>query len=248
MKISGFAQLRNELEKNNLLNWFRCMEAVCDNLFIYDQNSTDGSIEEYKRHPETHVIESPINDFVNEIRCKAELLEFLLQKSPDTNWVFWMDGDTLLERKGLHGHLRDVCEKYWGDTCTSLILGHYNLWRSDVFYRVDTQFHFLHERGVYALWKNDGNLGFQIQPGLHKHQFPVDPRKGKRVDLSLIHRGFATDESIIRKYQNYKSLGRLAPRLINEKKLTVKRLPDILPEWFKPTDTVNPTTKQKITC
>ena len=47
-KIIAFAQLRNELRKGNLQNWFRQME-ICDYIYIFDQNSDDGSQEYYKK-------------------------------------------------------------------------------------------------------------------------------------------------------------------------------------------------------
>ena len=57
MKIIGFTQLRNEKEKGNLDNWFKQM-SVCDYIYIFDQNSTDGSQEYYKNFNNTFVIES----------------------------------------------------------------------------------------------------------------------------------------------------------------------------------------------
>ena len=37
MKIIAFTQLRNELSKGNLENWFKCTEP-CDYRYIFDQN------------------------------------------------------------------------------------------------------------------------------------------------------------------------------------------------------------------
>ena len=73
MKIVGFTQLRNELEKGNLENWFKCM-SVCDHIYIFDQNSTDGSKEYYKKFDNVTVIESDTNRFAEELVCKNELL------------------------------------------------------------------------------------------------------------------------------------------------------------------------------
>ena len=70
MKIVGFAQLRNELEKGNLENWFKCMIPICDYIYIYDQNSIDGSLEYYSRFKNTTVISSPTNRFKEEMICK----------------------------------------------------------------------------------------------------------------------------------------------------------------------------------
>jgi len=98
MKIVGFAQLRNELENGNLKNWFKTME-FCDSIYIYDQDSTDGSKEYYKKFKNTVVIESPINDFTNEIKCKDILLIKLLKEQPDVDWIIWLDGDTIIDAR-----------------------------------------------------------------------------------------------------------------------------------------------------
>jgi len=86
-KIVGFSQLHNELELGNLENWFKCME-VCDEIYIFDQASTDGSRELYKKFDNVHVIESDTNRFEEELICKQELLEKVLIEQPDTEWIF----------------------------------------------------------------------------------------------------------------------------------------------------------------
>jgi hypothetical protein len=75
MKIVGFAQLRNELEKGNLENWFKCM-SVCDYIYIFDQNSTDGSQEYYKKFDNVSVIESKENRFSEELGRQLETAGF----------------------------------------------------------------------------------------------------------------------------------------------------------------------------
>ena len=87
MKIIGFAQLRNELSKGNLHNWFRSME-VCDQVYIYDQASDDGSQEVYKSRENIYVIQSDTNRFQEEISCKRQLLQKLLEDHPDVDWIF----------------------------------------------------------------------------------------------------------------------------------------------------------------
>ena len=85
MKIIGFTQIRNELSKGNLYNWLKQMFEFCEYVYIYDQNSDDGSKEVYKNYPNLIVVESQTNDFKNEIFCKSVLLEKLLKEHPDTD-------------------------------------------------------------------------------------------------------------------------------------------------------------------
>ena len=251
MKIIGFAQLRNEKEKGNLLNWHKCMELLCDHIYIYDQNSDDGSREFYKQYDNIITIESSTNDFANEITCKSKLLKKVLKDHPNTDWILWLDGDTMLENKLLD---RNILEKFL-TKCASLgydgvSLGHYNLWRSDIHYRVDNQYDFLHKTGVVAFWKNNGHLVFPQKPGLHGRQYPNGVGRIFKSKLSLIHRGFATDSQIINRYKTYKDRGQSGwalDRLIDETTLKVEQLESSrLPSWFEIEKEDTPTNLKKI--
>ena len=158
MKIVGFSQLRNELSNGNLENWFRCME-FCDYIYIYDQNSDDGSIEYYKKHDNVVVFESPVNDFAREISCKALLLDMLLKDHPDADWIFWIDGDTILDGRMLRNDAHEVhslLKAASEQDIDSIIMGHYNLWRSDIHYRVDSDYDWFHRNGRRVFWRNNG--------------------------------------------------------------------------------------------
>lgn len=251
MKIVGFSQLRNESEKGNLHNWIRCMESVCDYIYVYDQNSTDDSKDIYKEHKSIVTIESDINDFTNEILCKNKLLTKLLAEHPDTDWIFWMDGDTILSRNALNREsLEKMLEECNHHGFDGVFMEHYNLWRSDTYYRIDNNYHDLCTTGVLALWKNNGNLSFQNRRGLHSPQYPSGIINPARSHAKLIHRGFATDYQIETKYKVYKERGqsgKALSRLLDEETLDVFRLnPNILPEWFEITDDKNPILKEKL--
>ena len=69
----------------------------CEYVYIYDQDSDDGSKEVYKNYPNLIVVESKTNDFKNEIFCKDILLKKLLEEQPDTDFIFWLDGDSLID-------------------------------------------------------------------------------------------------------------------------------------------------------
>lgn len=253
MKICGFGQLRNEIHRGNLENWFRSMWQICDKIYIYDQNSDDGSKEYYKTQPNTFVIESPINDFENELICKQKLLDKIRVDEPDTDWIFWMDGDTLLEKRITKLNV----EKILGDA-DGVMLGHLNLWRSDTYYRIDNSFHALNV-GVMAFWRNVPYIQFNMSPGLHKGNCPKGFKNAKVVDYTLIHRGFATDAQIMDrleswKYQSAKSwpagrkgIERNWNRFFDETGLQVIRMSDkFLPDWFEMTDDIDPRTKPKL--
>jgi len=276
--VAGFSQLRNELSKGNLVSWMRCMQEVCDYVYIYDHASDDGSVEYYHEFDNAHVIASDVNRHAvegSDLFGKKLLLEKLLAEHPEVDWIFWMDGDTMLDGRllkdegKLFSSLLMEGDKL-GAECISL--GHYNLWRSDTYYRIDSAFHRLHHFGVNTLWKNNGNLRFDDEGGLHQDQFPhgmvpFDRPSDTPVDSedfstlawrgsingfepSLIHRGFATDEQILEKYFFYGSMGQEGWdlfRLVYEDELRVGQLfNDILPEWFVVNDPENPINKKKL--
>jgi hypothetical protein len=250
MKIVAFAQLHNELKNQNLINWFMCVSEFCDHIYIYDQCSTDNSKFLYDKFG-ARVIYSEINNFPNEILCKQELLELIKIEILDFDWIFWMDGDTIIEKQLIlqKGHLlKELCRKYADYDAISF--GHLNLWRSDKYYRIDDKYDWLDEHGVVALWKNNGNLRFESEYNkLHEKEYPNGISKIFKSEYKLIHRGFATDSQIIEKYKNYKKLGQSGwalNRLINEKNLKLKKIKDdMLPE-FMPNSDLNPTELRKI--
>ena len=86
--------------------------------------------------------------------------------------------------------------------------------------------------------------------GLHKSPIPSGIKSVKRVDCNLIHRGFATDEQIILKYDIYKSFGQTGwdlERILDESQLVVEILDKkLLPSWFTITDDFDPSRKKKI--
>ena len=252
MKLIGFTQLRNELSKGNLNNWLKQMFEMCQYVYVYDQDSDDGSKEVYKLYPNLVVVESSTNDFKNEIVCKAILLEKLLKEHPDVDFIFWLDGDSLVNSTLTHNNnkvLFSICEHAVAHSIDGILLEHYNLWRSDLYYRIDNSYHAL-SHGVCALWRNNGKLEFKKIDGLHKPQFPNGITKTTKIPFGIIHRGFATDYQIMTKYDVYKAHGQngwALDRLLDESTLEVLKInKNVLPTWFEITDDVLPTTKEKI--
>jgi hypothetical protein len=252
MKIIGFTQLRNELSKGNLVNWLTQMFEICEYVYIYDQNSDDGSKEVYKNYPNLVVVESDTNDFKNEIICKGILLEKLLLEQPDTEFILWLDGDSLLDRTLTDNDnmlLHSICEHAQKNNIDGILFEHYNLWRSDIHFRIDNSYHDL-SHGVCALWRNNGNLAFKKVNGLHQPQYPSGINSTFKINFGIIHRGFATDYQIMTKYDVYKANGQngwALDRLLDESTLNVMTIDkNVLPTWFEITDDMIPTTKEKI--
>jgi glycosyltransferase involved in cell wall biosynthesis len=224
MKIIGFMQVYNEVEKGNLNRCLDSLSKYCDDIVIYDDASTDNSVEVARTYTE-HVIEGKSNDFAGEAEHRQELLELALKLNPD--WIFWIDADEVLEEKGERGGLRYICEN--AGTYDSFSFQEVNLWRCPNFYRIDSQYN---EGRFCRLWKNNGNLKMPSGRGLHKRLVPESLSSEGDANLKVLHYGFASDDSIINKYVTYRSHGQRGwalQRLIDERTLTVAKSN---PKWF----------------
>jgi hypothetical protein len=79
MKIIAFAQAHNELSNGHLENWFKSL-SFCDQIYIFDNASTDGSREFYKKFLNVHVIFSDTNRFPEEILFLMQMLNKVYKK------------------------------------------------------------------------------------------------------------------------------------------------------------------------
>jgi len=253
MKVIGFAQLRDELYKGNLENWFKCMTAICDYIYIYDQNSTDGSLEYYSRFDNTTVIKSPTNRFKEEMVCKNELLDLIKKDHPDSDWIFALDGDTLIDGRLLRnngGVFKKLCASLLNENYDAYLFGHKNLWRSDTYWRYDNSYDAVDADGVIPLWRFRSDIHFQSKAGLHISASPISIKTSRRLDYTLVHRGFSTDQQVMDRYELYRSFGQSGywlERFFIEDDMLVTRIDlELLPDWFEITDDVNPITKRKL--
>jgi glycosyltransferase involved in cell wall biosynthesis len=253
MKLIAFTQLRNELSRGNLENWFKSTE-ICDKRYIIDNNSTDGSLEYYKQFPNTVVIENKENLFFEELIQKQRLLDLVKANEgyDEKTFIYFCDGDIvssrpMLEQNGfyLKRWLMEASEAGFDFFAT----GHYNVHRSKSWYRKDLEFHGLHQKWI-AFWELKPNLFYPIEEGLHKPQYPIGLTKGALAPFTLLHYGFKSADACIEKYYNYKSLGQDGwnlERLIDEKTLDVEKVSDMLiPDFIDTVNDIDPRQKKKI--
>jgi glycosyltransferase involved in cell wall biosynthesis len=205
MRLVAFLQLYNELENGNLKRCLDNCSKWADDIFIYDDCSTDGSQEVYLNYTEKkNIIFGTVRDFRSEIFHKKELLDLVLGTNPD--WIGWIDGDTTLCRD-----LTENCKSFIIQMASGCHLGirlhNMNLWRHQAYYRMDNLFDACRH---IVFWKNTGELRYEPEFGLHREQFPIGVVECT-VDFSeklrLLHYGFSSVELIVKKYLTYKSHG-----------------------------------------
>ena len=214
MKLVGFLQIFNEDSKGNLKRCLDSMSEYCDAICVYDDASTDDSVEVALTYSKVKLIRGKVNEFGKEIYHKQELLDFANLYSPD--WIFWLDADEVIEKKGEQGGLRELCNNADTDACDFRQI---NFWRSERYYRVDGQYN----AGVFCrLWRANLPLKYDTKDGLHQKPYPNGIHSIKTSDIKILHYGFGSSASIIDKYKTYKAHGQTGwalDRLVDERRL-----------------------------
>lgn len=236
MKICAFIQMFNESTKGNLV---RCLDNVkqwADDIVIYDDASTDDSVEVAKRYT-PHIIVGETNCINQELYHKQQLLELALTLNPD--WIMWIDCDEILDRKGTLGGLRNLAET---GTAPAYSFHETNLWRGQTYYRTDSLF----DVGWFCrLWRVVPGMRFHTSDGVHLRLFPINIslRDVKPSDIRVIHYGFHEYKKMLVKigahFLDREGLQNCARNnwILNETECTCHEVPtDWFPEENIPTE------------
>jgi glycosyltransferase involved in cell wall biosynthesis len=223
MKLFGFLQMYNEVEKGNLRRCLNSMSKYCDEIVIYDDASTDDSVKVAREYTDL-IIKGKVNQWGKEAEHRQELLKLALAHNPD--WIFWLDADEVIEKRGQNGGLRELCEDASFD---SYAFHEVNLWRTPAFYRLDQMYN---EGWFCRLWQNNGELEIENKPGLHQRLVPKGLKNEGQSDFQVLHYGFANDDNLIDKFNTYRAHGQSGWalwRLVDERSLQIAKSE---PHWF----------------
>jgi len=217
------------LKRGNLKRCLNNLKEYCNYIAVYDDGSTDGSYKVLKEYG-CDIIRGKPNDFLNETTHKQHLLSFALRLHPDIDWFFWLDCDEVLDANGTK-NLRKFCEEATQD-------GYYfreiTLWRSDCWARLD----YLGFGKFLRLWRNNGNLKFNIKKGLHADLFPQGLGSTSESHYSIIHYGYATKKAIVDRWQERTKYGvpvDIRKKCLDESELQLVRVPNhMFPKGCKP--------------
>ena len=226
IKLVGFVQCFNEGKTGNLERVLNHLSKFCDDIVIYDDGSTDNSYEIASKFSK-NIIRSVENNFKKEIGHKQKLLELALSLKPD--WIVWLDADEVFDRDGELHAIRNLCKYGESKEIDGFSFQEFNLWKNSSEYRADEEWHKLWR---IRLWRNTGELKFDVKDGLHLRQYPLGLKTDRRTDIKVIHYGFASEENVNKKYSNYQSLGQSGwslERIRDEKTLTLKPFSR---DWF----------------
>jgi len=226
LKLVGFLQVHNESENGNLIRVLNHMKKFCDEIVVYDDGSTDDSVEVASRYTK-YIIKGKTNDFQNELQHKQQLLNLALSLNPD--WIVWLDADEVFDRDGETYGIRTLCNYGNVRGIDGFSFQEFNLWKTTDQYRVDELWHKLWQ---VRLWKNNGKLEFFQDKGLHHQMYPSGLENVYHSDFKVIHYGFSSEDKLKQKYEMYKKAGqtgRLLDRLVDE---TGIKLEPFSRDWF----------------
>lgn len=222
-KIVVITQVYNELEKGNLERFFKYINAIADEVVVYDDASTDGSYE-YCLAQTKHVIRAGQNNFAEEVNHKQALITYA--KKLGAKYILSLDADEVLT-KDAKKKLLPYLKLLDNGTYDGLNFRSLNIWRGATYSREDSHFG---NSWPTRFWKVSKELGFpNAKPGLHSTLVPPQILRTTNVEeVSILHYGFADDLNIAYKYFGYKRMGQrgylMLDRFLDEAKLKLERL------------------------
>lgn len=183
--------------------------ALCSELHIMDDHSTDATLDICARYSAVRLYRSPFSTF-NESRDKNWLYD-QLTASIDAEWVLAIDGDEVLERKG-PGIIRETIAEHPKQTAFKLKIAF--LWNDANTVRVDRIYDFFYRPSLFKPFnpghrflttpfgRNGANLHCSSVPQRLVHEAHV----GSLCHARLFHYGYLHRADRIRKYDWYTSI------------------------------------------
>jgi glycosyltransferase involved in cell wall biosynthesis len=223
MIITGFIQVRNELQTGHLERFFKWNSELFDHIACFDDASSDGSYEFLQEMNVGLLVRSPYCSFGSELSNKRKLLIEARKKFPDTDWFLWLDADEVLftSREELEDLLNRAVQGNYSGVSFPLT----NLWKDEGYFRTDSGYDSLSN---VRLWRNSAELEFASETGLHKLLHPKGIGKIlEQQDIHVTHFGFATESLIARKFSYYRNFGQQGSnlwRLIDESAMNLSAI------------------------
>lgn len=184
MRLLAFLQMNNEIEKGNLVRCLNNCKQWADDIVIYDDGSTDSSVEIARQYTE-HIICGKERCFVEELAHKQRLLEYAIGLSPD--WIFWIDADEIIDRNGTTGALRLLAETAAPDA-RAFAFQEVNLWQSETYCRIDGPFS---TSRFVRLWRVIPGMHIKVERGLDHPSYPCHIKTFSECDIRVLHYKFA---------------------------------------------------------
>lgn len=203
----GMLRIRNE--SRWIAKVIESALALCSELYIMDDHSTDGTPDICSAYPQVRLYVSPFSTF-NESRDKNWLYD-QLTAAVDADWVLAIDGDEVLERQG-PTIIRETIAQYPNQAAFKLKIAF--LWNSENTVRVDRIYNFFYRPSLFKPFnpghrflttpfgRNGANLHCSSVPQRLVHEAHI----GSLCHARLLHYGYLHRADRIRKYDWYTSI------------------------------------------
>ena len=155
----------------------RCLDNCsqwADEIIIYDDKSTDNSVELAKKYTE-HIILGNKNEWLKETFHKETLLKYIhnMNKTPD--WILWVDCDEIVDRYTIK-NIKTFCSNNIDTNIDAYSFQQINLWRGEQYYRTDGVLYGDNPNGCgwfVRLWKYNPDMTMKQIIGADQRLYPI---------------------------------------------------------------------------
>jgi glycosyltransferase involved in cell wall biosynthesis len=199
-KIYAFIQMYNEYTNGHLQRCLDNCKEWADEIIIYDDGSTDKSVEIASGYTK-HIIIGEPNILIRETFHKQMIMNYIHNMKVEPDWLLWIDCDEILDRHTI-ANLRQFCDDNHSVDIDGYAFQQINLWRGERYYRTDGVFYRKEYNEIYGwfvrLWKYQSNLEMHCEEGNDRRIYPINIQKIAGSDFKIIHYGFSDYKAVMR--------------------------------------------------
>nr|QBK91643.1 MAG: glycosyl transferase family 2 [Pithovirus LCPAC302] len=199
MKVYAFIQMYNEESSGHLERCLNNCKRWSDKIIIYDDKSTDNSVELAKKYTE-HIILGEKNEWVKETFHKETMLQYIHEMEEKPDWILWIDCDEIVDRNCIY-NLNKFCKKNNDKDIDGFSFQQINLWRGERYYRTDGPLYGTDPRGAgwfVRLWKYTSDMTMKKIIGPDQRLYPITVKNIKYCDFKIIHYGFSNYKNLMK--------------------------------------------------
>ena len=199
MKVYAFIQMFNEASTGNLVRCLNNCKQWADDIIIYDDKSTDNSVEIAKNYTQ-NIILGEVNEWVKETSHKQKMLEYIHNMDIKPDWILWLDCDEIITNDCIK-NLKQFCIENENNHIDAFSFQQINLWRGETYYRTDGALYGENPNGAgwfVRLWKYHSELSMLQKIGADQRLYPITIKNIKPCPFKIIHYGFSNYKNLMK--------------------------------------------------